>query len=111
MVDSNRAPLVQLLTKAETPICHCAREAEQARRTLPRPQANERIREALAETNDAVEMLTGGPLRLYPDAVKNLEEAARLEQQALNTGSRVQRNASLGQAIRLKQETSALMLN
>jgi hypothetical protein len=85
--------------------------AEQARRTLPRPTANERIKEAVAETNDAIEVLTRGPVKLYAAAVKNLKEAAKLEQQALGTGGRVQRNALLGRAIRLKQDTGALMLN
>jgi hypothetical protein len=84
--------------------------AEQAQRTLPRPQVNERIREAIAETNDAIEVLTNGPVDFYAAVVESLREAARLEQQALNTGGRPQRNALLGQAIRLKQETSALML-
>jgi hypothetical protein len=85
--------------------------AEQARRTLPRPTANERIKEAVAETNDAIEVLTRGPVKLYAAAVKYLKEAAKLEQQALGTGGRVQRNALLGRAIRLKQDTGALMLN
>jgi cytochrome c peroxidase len=85
--------------------------AEQARRTLPRPTANERIKEAVAETNDAIEVLTQGPCKPYAAAVKNLKEAAKLEQQALGTGGRVQRNALLGRAIRLKQDAGALMLN
>lgn len=82
--------------------------AEQARRTAPRPDATQRIREALAETNDAIEVLTRGPLKLYPDAVNSLKQAAKLEQQALGTGSRILRNALLGRAIRLKQDIDML---
>jgi cytochrome c peroxidase len=77
--------------------------AEQARRTLARPTADARIREALAETNDAIEVLTQGPIKIYPDAVATLRQAAQLEQQALRTGGRPQRSALLGRAIRLKQ--------
>ena len=85
--------------------------AEQARRTGQQSAASQRIREVIAETDDAIEVLTRGPLKLYPDAVKDLREAVKLEQQALRTGSRTQRNALLGRAIRLKQDTSAMMIN
>jgi hypothetical protein len=85
--------------------------AEQARRTRQRSAASQRIREVIAETGDAIEVLSRGPLELYPAAVKDLRDAVKLEQQALRTGSRTQRNALLGRASRLKQDASALMVN
>jgi cytochrome c peroxidase len=85
--------------------------AEQARRTAQTSAANQRIKEVIAETNDAIEVLTRGPVKLYPDAVKNLKDAVKLDQQALRTGSRIARNALLGRASRLKQDASALMIN
>jgi hypothetical protein len=84
--------------------------ADQARRTGQQSAASERIREVIAETDDAIEVLTRGPLRLYPDAVKDLRDAVKLEQQALRTGSRITRNALLGRASRLKKDASALMI-
>lgn len=85
--------------------------AEQAQRLVLRQRANARINEATADTNDAIEVLTKGPVKLYPEAVKKLQEAAKLEKQALGTILRVRRNALLGQAMRLKEESSALMVN
>jgi cytochrome c peroxidase len=45
--------------------------------------AAELVNWALAETTDAVEVLTQGPLKLFPDAVTALEEAQDFERQAL----------------------------
>jgi cytochrome c peroxidase len=45
--------------------------------------AAELVNWALAETTDAVEVLTQGPLKLFPDAVAALEEAQDFERQAL----------------------------
>ena len=85
--------------------------AEQAQRLLARPRANERINEAAADTNDAIEVLTKGPIKLNAAAVAKLREAAKVEKQALGTAPRARRNALLGQSIRLKEEARALMLN
>ena len=45
--------------------------------------AAELVNWALAETTDAVEVLTQGPVKLFPDAVTALEEAQDFERQAL----------------------------
>ncbi len=45
--------------------------------------AAELVNWALAETTDAVEVLTRGPIKLFPDAVAALEEAQDFERQAL----------------------------
>ena len=45
--------------------------------------AAELVNWALAETTDAVEVLTQGPVKLFPDAVAALEEALDFERQAL----------------------------
>ena len=45
--------------------------------------AAELVNWALAETTDAVEVLTQGPVKLFPDAVAALEEAQDFERQAL----------------------------
>ena len=39
-----------------------------------------------AETSDAIEVLTEGPIALYPEAVRMLREAADIERQALEQG-------------------------
>jgi hypothetical protein len=85
--------------------------SDQARRTAQTSAASDRIREAIAETNDAIEVLTRGPVKLYPASVKDLQQALKLEQQALRTSARLIRNALLGRASRLKQDASALMIN
>jgi cytochrome c peroxidase len=50
--------------------------------TDPAPAA-ELVNWALAETTDAVEVLTEGPVKLFPDAVTALKDAQDLERQAL----------------------------
>jgi mono/diheme cytochrome c family protein len=50
--------------------------------TDPAPAA-ELVNWALAETTDAVEVLTEGPVKLFPDAVTSLKEAQDFERQAL----------------------------
>ena len=84
--------------------------AGEAQRTEPREEADARIREAIAETKDAVEVLDRGPLKVYRDAVESLKQAARLEQRALREESDDERDSLLQQAIELKSEASASMV-
>lgn len=84
--------------------------AQQAQSTVPKSAADRQIREALAETKDAVEVLERGPLKLYRDPVKDLKAAARLEQRALRERSRNRRNSLLQRAIALKSDAAAAMI-
>ena len=90
--------------------------SEQAQRTVPPAAAMERVKEVVAETEDAIQVLTtgshpaNGPLDLYPDAVALLEEALRLERQASSTVQPPRRNALLREAASLKREASAVMV-
>ncbi len=88
--------------------------SEDAQRTELRAEARRKVREALAETEDAIRVLTRGPLRLYRDrghdAVGSLRQAARLQRRALRTRSRDHRNAFLDQAIRARNQASVAML-
>ena len=56
----------------------------------------------LAETQDAIDVLTGGPLDLYPEAVELLDEAYALDLDARDTMERRFRNPLLQQAMALK---------
>ena len=73
-----------------------------------------RVREAvaliIAETEDALEVLKDGPLDLYPEAVALLEEALQLERDARNTAQRSVRDGLLQDAVALKEEARALIL-
>jgi hypothetical protein len=84
--------------------------AEEAQDTEPKEEADERIREVIAETKDAIEVLDRGPLKLYRTAIKSLKQAARLEQRALREADDDERDALLQQAIELKMEASASMI-
>jgi hypothetical protein len=84
--------------------------AKQAQGADLQSDAVQRIREVIAETQDAIEVLTRGPLKLYRDAVKRLTLAARLEQRALRERSRSRRNSFLQQAIALKSDAAAAMI-
>jgi cytochrome c peroxidase len=84
--------------------------AQQALTTVPKSAADRRIREALAETKDAVEVLERGPRKLYREQVKDLKAAAGLEQRALRERSRSRRNSLLQQAIALKSDAAAAMI-
>jgi hypothetical protein len=64
---------------------------------------------ALADTQDAVEVLRGGAFIAYPDALEKLQTAFKLETRALKFPR--ERNRLLNHAIRLKQEAKALMVN
>ena len=84
--------------------------SDAAQRTVPPAAAMERIEEVVAETEDAIEVLTDGPVSLYPDAVDLLEEALALERRARNTIQPPRRNGLLGTAASLKREASAMMV-
>jgi cytochrome c peroxidase len=77
--------------------------------------ASLRVREAvgliIADTEDAREVLKGGPLDLYPEAVALLEEALQLERAARDTAQASDRNALLRDAVALKEEARALILD
>jgi hypothetical protein len=83
--------------------------AEQAQREVPL-RARQTIALILAETRDAIDVLTGGPLDLYPDAIELLDEAYGLEVDARQTVERSFRNALLRQAMGLKEEARASIL-
>lgn len=80
------------------------------------PLARAKIAEVIAETEDAIEVLTqgpspaNGPLNLYPEAVLLLEQALDLERQALRTTPPPRRNALLGEASALKGQASDMMI-
>lgn len=65
---------------------------------------------AVAETTDAIEVLTGGPLELYPEAVGLLSEALELELAARSILEPDLRNALLRRAEALKNEARATIL-
>jgi hypothetical protein len=74
-------------------------------------QAQQTIGErVIPDTQDAIEVLSDGPLDLYPDAVKLLEEALGLENDARDAAQRSDRNALLKQAIALKEEARDLIV-
>jgi hypothetical protein len=82
--------------------------ARQARRYAPL-RARQTVALVLAETQDAIDVLTDGPLDLYPEALELLDEAYELELDA-RSADRRSRNALLRQAVTLKNEARALIL-
>jgi hypothetical protein len=83
--------------------------AAQAQRQLL--QARQTITERVVpDTQDAIEVLSRGPLNLYPDAVALLDEALDLENDARGTAERTDRNALLQQAVALKEQARDLIL-
>jgi mono/diheme cytochrome c family protein len=70
--------------------------------------SKEMVRLAMADTEDAIEVLKEGAFLAYPDALKKLQKAFRLEKLALKVP--VGRHALLNQAKRLKREAKALMV-
>lgn len=84
--------------------------AGQAQRAELQSDADQRIREVIAETKDAIEVLTHGPLKLYRDAVKSLKRAVKLEKRALRESDRSERNSLLEQAVALKSDARAAMI-
>jgi cytochrome c peroxidase len=88
--------------------------SEQAQREVQK-LARQTVKIVVAETEDAVQVLTEGKpsqtlLPLYPEAVALLEEALDLEIQADQTTPPPQRNALLRQAAALKNEARDLIL-
>jgi mono/diheme cytochrome c family protein len=83
--------------------------AGQAQRQLL--QARQTITERVVpDTQDAIEVLSRGPLNLYPDAVALLDEALDLENDARGAAQRTDRNALLQQAVALKEQARDLIL-
>jgi cytochrome c peroxidase len=89
--------------------------SEQAQREVQK-LARETVKVVVAETEDAVLVLTEAPgpnqdlLPLYPEAVALLEEALELEVLADQTTPPPHRNALLRQAMELKNEARDLIL-
>lgn len=84
--------------------------SEVAQRSVPR-LAEEQIEEVVAETEDAIEVLSDVlPDGLYPAAIAKLEQALILELEALKTTPPPRRNALLREASALKREASAMMV-
>jgi cytochrome c peroxidase len=70
--------------------------------------AEELVELAIAETTDAIEVLTEGPVDLYPDAVALLREAREFERQALEQDP--PSTDLLEQAIERKEEVRVQMV-
>jgi len=85
--------------------------AEQAQRTLPRPEANARIRESPRTDQRCDRSAHRRPRRFLFRGGREPARGGKAGAAGARYRSRPQRNALLGQAIRLKQETSALMLD
>lgn len=83
--------------------------SREARRLVPR-LAKDRIKEVVAETEDAIEVLSEGPLELHPDAVSALQEALYLEREALDRPSPRRRNHLLREASEIKRDARAMMI-
>jgi hypothetical protein len=86
--------------------------SEQAQREVQK-LARQTVKVVVAETEDALQVLTDGDnalLPLYPDAVALLDEALDLERQADKTASAPQRNPLLQQAAALKEEARDVIL-
>ena len=73
-------------------------------------QARETIAVMIADTEDAIEVLTKGPLDLYPEAVAVLDEALALAEAARDADQTAARNSSLRQVQALMQEVPDLIL-
>ncbi|MEW6038753.1 MAG: hypothetical protein AB1648_10960 [Pseudomonadota bacterium] len=72
--------------------------------------AKETLKLAMADTEDAIEVLQGGILLPYPEALARLEEALALEKKALRADLGPMRNLRLHKAIALKLQAKALMV-
>jgi cytochrome c peroxidase len=73
-------------------------------------QARETIAVVIADTEDAIEVLTSGPLDLHPEAVALLDEALALAEVARAADQTAARNSSLRQVQALMQEVPDLIL-
>jgi ADP-ribosylglycohydrolase len=86
--------------------------SEQAQRQVQK-LARQTVKLVVAETEDALQVLTEGDnalLPLYPGAVALLDEALDLEREADQTASAPHRNPLLQQAAALKNEARDLIL-
>lgn len=72
--------------------------------------ARETLRLALAETEDAIEVLREAALLPYPEALSKLERARDKERQALRLGFAPLRNPTIQAAIELQCEARSLMV-
>jgi cytochrome c peroxidase len=72
--------------------------------------ARQRIEEAMAETEDAIEVLRDGPLVLHPGLVGRLEHALAAERDSMSTLSRSRRSALLREATQMKNAVSSSMV-
>lgn len=72
--------------------------------------ATEVIRLAAADTKDAIEVLTEGVLIVYPEAVKYLRAALKLERKAASWRAGGQRNELLARAVQLKEKARDSMV-
>jgi cytochrome c peroxidase len=83
--------------------------AQDARRQQ-QGRARQTIGVMIADTEDAIDVLSGGPLDLHPEAVQLLDQALGLAQDARATEQAARRNASLGQVHDLMQQIPGLIL-
>ncbi|BBL76485.1 hypothetical protein [Methylomagnum ishizawai] len=77
---------------------------------LPQPQAGQMVHLAMAETQDAIEVLRGGMFIPFPDALAKLEQAYQLQKQARREASDAPRNDLLNQALALRTAARADMV-
>jgi hypothetical protein len=75
------------------------------------PRGRDRIREVIAESEDAIEVLTGGPFgRNFRPLVAPVRRALGQERRALAVPRVQQRNAALAQARELKESVAESLL-
>lgn len=79
-------------------------------RSLTRNQRNELLRLAIAETEDAIEVLEGGAIIPNPESVKLLHKAISVQQNALQSRNRIKAWKLITEAIEYKQQANDLLL-
>jgi hypothetical protein len=67
----------------------------------------DRIREIIAETEDAIEVLSDG--MIYPDVVRQLRTALNFDREAVETSQRGQRNRLLRESQNIKEDAADAM--
>jgi hypothetical protein len=78
---------------------------------LDLPRGRERIREVIAESEDAIEVLTGGPFgNNFRPLVASVRRALGQDRRALAARREDQRNAALAQARQLKDDVAESLL-
>jgi cytochrome c peroxidase len=84
--------------------------AKAAQRQRPAP-ARQTIEVLMAETEDAIAVLSRGPLGpLHPDAIAELEDALRLAENAHDAKERAERNVTLREALKILRSVPDLIL-